>query len=128
MLLVHLATGETKRFDLRDVCDVRAWLDKARSLEFQQTIRAMTVLLNGVSYSFARPDGFKGDVFSFAEWLEPDARRKFKGGERLTCQAGDVRVVLMAHDAQSAARVSISRTGRQCYNPLEAGQEAERET
>lgn len=127
MLLVHLANGHTEHFDLRSEDGARRWKEFARLAHSQVSIRGLTVLINGVSYSLTRPVGFD-EVFCFAEWLEPNSSRKFKGGERVVCQAGDNRIVLMAHDAQSAVRVSVSKVGRQCYNPIVELKEAAGET
>jgi hypothetical protein len=127
VLLVHLANGNTEHFDLRSEEGVRKWTEFATMAKFQAQIRGLTVLINGVSYSLARPVGFD-EVFCFAEWLEPNSGKKFKGGERVTCQAGENRIVLMAHEAQSAVRVSVSKVGRQCYNPIVNLKEAADET
>jgi len=118
VLCVHLASGRTLRFDLADEGQTREWRDRAGDRSFQSEVRGLTIRHNGVQYSLPRPDGF-GRVFMFAERLEPDEGQKFKGGERLVLQAGDVRLVVMAHEAQRASRVSLTKTGTVVYNPLE---------
>lgn len=118
MLRVHLASGETLRFDLSDEDQAREWRDRAGDRAFQLDVRGLTVQHNGVQYSLTRPEGF-GRVFLYAERLAPDEAQKFKGGERLVLQAGDVRLTMMVHEAQRAARVSLTKTGAVVYNPLE---------
>jgi hypothetical protein len=94
------------------------WLGMVRDRTFQDQIRALTIQHNGVQYSLPTPPGF-GRVFLFAEQLKPNGAQRFKGGERIVCQADDVRVTLMVHEAQRAARMSLSKIGTQCYNPIE---------
>jgi hypothetical protein len=117
VLCVHLKDGRTLQFDLQDEAQARSWLDLARRDDFQNTIRGATLHSNGVQYSIPRPVGFRR-IWLFAEYLESDASHRFKGGERLTVQLDGVRVTAMAHNEQRAVRVSLSRTGTQCYNPL----------
>lgn len=118
MLQVHLSDGRTLRFDLQDEQQAAAWLEQSRSGAFQASVRGLTIQHNGVQYSLPRPTGFKR-LWLFAESLDPDTDQRFKGGERIVIQADDMRVVLMAHDAQRAARVSLSKPGTQCYNPTD---------
>lgn len=118
MLRVHLADGRTLHFDLKDERQAAEWLERVKDHAFQASLRGVTVQHNGAQYSVARPSGF-GRVWMFAEALPPDPASKFKGGERATVQADEVRAVVMVHDAQRAARVSLSKTGQQCYNPVE---------
>lgn len=118
MLRVHLADGRTLRFDLGDERQAAEWLERARDHAFQASVRGITVQHNGVQYSMSRPAGFRR-VWLFAESMPPDSEQKFKGGERIVGQADSVRAVVMVHDAQRAARVSLSKPGTQCYNPLE---------
>lgn len=114
---VHLSSGKTLSFDLSDPNKANEWLDLVRKPEFQASIRGMTVQHNGGVYSLSRPDSFR-HLWLFAEHLEPDLSTKFKGGNRLVCQADDVRITMMVHEASRAVRVSLSKTGRQCYNPI----------
>jgi hypothetical protein len=117
VLCVHLAGGQTLKFDLQNEAQARSWLDYAKSTDFQSTIRGMTLHCNGVQYSIPRPVGFRR-IWLYAEYLQPDGDRGFKGGERLVVQFDDVRATAMAHSGQRAVRVGLSRTGTQCYNPL----------
>jgi len=115
VLKVNLDSGETLRFDLDDEEGAREWISRARDLKFQTRITGLTLAQNGVSYSLPKPDGFDG-VFLFAESIIPDGR--IKGAERIICHAGNVGVVLTAHNGQKAARVNVTRQGKQRYNPV----------
>lgn len=117
MLKIHLSDGRTLSFDLSDPDKAKEWLSLVRKLGFQDSIRGMTVQHNGGSYSLTRPDSFH-HLWLFAEHLEPEQSKKFKGGKRLICQADDVRVSMMIHEASRAVRVSLSKTGTQRYNPI----------
>ena len=118
MLRVHLTDGRTLCFDIEDPRQAAEWLERAQDLGFQDTIRGLTVQHNGVQYSMPRPAGF-ARVWLFAEAMPPDPELKFKGGERIIGQADNVRAILMVHEAQRAARISLSKPGWQCYNPIE---------
>lgn len=117
MLRVHLADGTTLRFELSDESQAAEWIGLAGDWGFQSKIRALTIQHNGVQYSLPSPPGFER-VFMYAEQLEPNGQQRFKGGERIVCQADNVRAILMVHDAQRASRLSLSKTGIQCYNPM----------
>jgi len=71
----------------------------------------------GVQYSLSRPDGY-GDVFYVADHVESEEGSKVRGGERITCFAGETRVAMMVHKGQPSVRVTLLRTGKQRYNPL----------
>lgn len=117
MLRVHLSDGKTLSFDLSDSDKAREWLDLVRKTDFQESIRGMTIQHNGGSYSLSRPESFR-HLWLFAEQLEPELSSKFKGGNRLVCQADDVRIAVMVHESQRAIRVGLTKTGAQCYNPI----------
>ena len=70
----------------------------------------------GVQYSLSRPDGFD-PVFYVVEHIEPEEGAKIRGGERITCFAGDSRIAMMVHKGQPSTRVTLLKTGRQSYNP-----------
>jgi len=72
----------------------------------------------GVQFSLSRPIGMDG-VFYLVENIEPDKKTKTKGGEKVTCFAGENRLTLMVHRCQSAAKISLSKTGKQRFNPNE---------
>lgn len=118
MLRAHLADGRTLRFDLASPSAAAKWLELVKDHRFQQQLRGLTVQHNGVQYSLPRPQGFRR-VWLQAELLQPDPEHGVKGGERMIAQVDKVRVVVMAHSSQRAARVSLSNPGTQCYNPLE---------
>jgi hypothetical protein len=116
MILVHLADGRTERYDLRDDRYAAAWMERIQESSFQDSIRAISVQQNGVMYAVARPVEFDRIHF-FAESLPPNESQKFKGGERVYCHADEVRVSVMVHPGQRAARLCLSKPGRQCYIP-----------
>jgi hypothetical protein len=116
MLQVHLADGRTLKFDLQDEAQAREWLRQSSDFSFQAEVTGLTLRKNGFQYSVPRPQGF-GRIWYFAEFLENDPTRRFKGGERVSVQIDDVRLVTMSHNEQRAVRVSLSKTGHQCYNP-----------
>lgn len=118
MLSVHLSDGQTLSFDLKNDDQARLWLEKICSREFQSKIRAISIQKNKVQYSLPIPVDFER-IFVFAENLLPDKDKKFKGGERIVCQADDIRLSMMVHSSQRASRVTLSKTGIQCYNPIE---------
>jgi len=70
----------------------------------------------GVQYSLSRPAEFER-VFYVAERIEPDEDARLRGGERIICFADGVKVSMMVHACQSAARISLTKTGKQRYNP-----------
>lgn len=70
----------------------------------------------GVQYSLSKPIDFDR-VFYYAEHISPDVEAKIRGGERITCFADGVKVSMMVHACQSAARISLTKTGKQRYNP-----------
>lgn len=118
MLRAHLADGKTLSFDLADPRGAAEWLKLANDHRFQDQLRGLTVQHNGVQYSLPRPQGFRR-VWMYAELLVPRLDQGFKGGERLVGQVDNVRATVMVHSSQRAARVSLSKPGTQCYNPLE---------
>lgn len=135
MLKIHTSDGRTIPIDLADEEQARFWLERLSKSSFQSQIKAVSLVERhtvgrckecghpsdrsvGVQYSIPRPDGF-GDIFFNAENVEPNG--KIKGGERIILFAGDIRLVLMAHRSQPATRVTITRIGKQRYNPLKGG-------
>lgn len=116
MLKIHTNDGLTACVDLEDEEQAREWIERLKDPRLQSKITGVTVAHRGVQYSLPRPLGFDHVVFQ-PEIILPDDQKKIKGGERVVCQAGDVRVELMVHKAQRAARVSLKRTGKQRFNP-----------
>ena len=117
MLKVHLVTGKTLRFDLKDEEDARRWADSARDSTFQQQITGLTLTQNGVQYSLPRPRRLD-PIFLFADNVAPDSAARAKGAERIICHAGETTITLTVHDQQRAARVAVTSQGVQRYNPL----------
>lgn len=70
----------------------------------------------GTQYSLSRPEGSEA-VFYLLENVKPDLDAKLRGGERLTCFSDGVKLSMMVHVCQSAARITLSKTGKQRYNP-----------
>lgn len=119
MLRVNLSDGSTLSFDLATT-EGRDTLDEAMSRRgFQASVRALTVAHNGSEYSFGRPSGFKDQPVFHVERVDPAG--KAKGGVRISCFVGDVRVTIMAHGDQSAVRFAVARVGKQCYSPIVGG-------
>lgn len=116
MLKVNLTDGRTLRYDLSNPKDATAWAELARNHAFQNQITGLTVACNGVSYSLPRPRDFKDTMFLFAEYVPENLEQRIKGGERLLCYAGDVQVALLAHAAQRAVRVDVTRVGKMRYS------------
>ena len=106
----------TSRIDLSDEANAKEWLRKLKDPEFQATISGFTVTENGVQYSLPKPYGFDR-VSYLPELIEPDPTKKIKGGERVTCFAGDVRATIMVHRESRAARISLRRLGKQRFDP-----------
>lgn len=132
MIKVHTKSGQTLRLDLRDESQAREWVERLARSDFQRDVSGVTIVSHhdaaarcsecgargagslGVQYSLARPDSF--DQVSFhVEGVEQSGR--VRGGERLIVFADDIRVTAMAHAAQPAVRVSVSKMGRRRYNP-----------
>ena len=147
MFKVHTKDGLTQRFDLSDEGDIKDLSDLVSDPQFQKTITGVSVVQNclghfkcpvckkatelvcsvcgqpsqsitcntGIQYSLSKPIGFD-KAFYNVEKIEPNG--KIKGGERVTVFVGDLRVTLMVHASQLAAKISLARMGKQRYNPL----------
>jgi hypothetical protein len=72
----------------------------------------------GVQYSLSKPDGYQGPVYYTVEEVASDPAAHVRGGERVTCFAGDSRIQMMVHRGQPSVRITLVKTGRQRYNPL----------
>jgi len=116
LLKIHLSNGKTLSFNLCEQANAKELMELFKAKDFQESIRGMTVLHKGVSYSLVRPTGFS-DVFFLAEDVAADPESKIKGGERITCFVDNLRLGLMVHQAQRSVRVSVAKVGRQRYNP-----------
>lgn len=125
MLKVHLQDGSTLTFDLTNPRQAQEWTKAFSSHSFQRSISGMTVLKDGEQYSLSRPAGFT-KLFLSAEMLSEEAERRFKGGERIVCQADGVRLSAMIHHGQRAVRLTLVKTGELAYNPLMDGERCPR--
>lgn len=139
MLKIHTSDGQTIQVDLTDESQAREWLPRLSRADFQSTIKGVSLVERhfvrgkctacgastgrdmGVQYSVSRPDDFR-NVFFHVEAVEQNGR--VKGGERVTVFVDDVRLVMMAHASQPAARVTITHTGKMKFNPQSRRQEA----
>lgn len=117
MLKIHLSNGKTLSFDFLEQANARELMELLKRKEFQESIRGMTVLHKGVSYSLVRPIGFS-QVFFLAEEVAQDPDSKIKGGERITCFADNLRLGVMVHRAQRSVRVAATKVGKQRFNPF----------
>lgn len=132
MLKIHTSDGQTIQVDLTDEVQAREWLPRLARADFQSTIKGVSLVERhhvrgkctacgamsgrdmGVQYSVSRPDDFRS-IFFHVEAVESNGR--VKGGERVTVFVDDVRLVMMAHASQPAARVTIAHTGKMKFNP-----------
>lgn len=111
MLKVHVRDGRTLAVDLDDEDQAHEWLSKFNDPVFQASITGLTVIQRGVQYSLPRPEGFRQVTLS-AEPVNAG-----KGGERVLLFADDVRIAMVCHHGQRAARVSLTRPGKRKFNP-----------
>ena len=119
MLIVHLNDGKTIKVNGEDPSELAEWLDMASCASFQEKITGITVNNQGVSYSVPKPKDFR-QVFMMAEGIAPNPDKRLKGAERIICNADSTSVVLTVYNSQRAARVDITKPGRQLFNPLQA--------
>lgn len=116
MLKIHLSDGKTLSFDLLEKANAQELMGLLKEKDFQDSIRGMTILHKGVSYSLVKPNGFS-QVFFLAEEVAQDSDSRIKGGERITCFADNLRLGVMVHRAQRSVRVAATKVGKQRYNP-----------
>lgn len=146
MIKINTKDGKTTRIDLRDEEQAKHLLTSLKRAEFQRAITGVSVVQDavarircphcecaselacgrcgretgeahartGVQYSITRPDAME-PVFFQVEQVEDGNGR---GGERVTCFAGETRIAMMVHRGQPSSRISISSPGRQRYNPI----------
>lgn len=133
MVKIHTADGHTHPLDLANPEQAQTWLQRLSRTDFQSTIHGVSLVERhlvraeceacgattqrsvGVQYSVTRPEELDSPFFHMEH--VPSLGR-IKGGERVTVFAGDIRLVVMAHQSQPAARISITRVGRQKFNPM----------
>lgn len=127
MISLHLKDGQTIPIDLDD--GASEYLTKLSRSDFQEQLTAVTIQLkfatkNGevaTQFSVVRPKGFEEQSWFQVEKVAEQGR--VRGGERLDLFIGEIRVSLMAHGSQPAARISITKLGRRKFNPAESGSE-----
>ena len=132
MLRVHTKDGQTRSFDLSDPEAAREWLRLTSDDSYQGQVTGLTlasshcargvcsacgsknVLPLTIQYSTARPQDFRR-ISLVAE----DVPRApgVNGGERVIVFADDVRLTLMAHSANPAVRIVLSKVGHRKFDP-----------
>lgn len=58
-----------------------------------------------------------GPALFLVERVESDTVSGIRGGERVTCFAGDARIQMMVHAGQPSMRMTVERVGRQVHSP-----------
>lgn len=111
MLKVHTSDGLTAEVNMEDPREAKVWLERFHDPAFQATITGLTVVQKGVQYSLPRPDGFR-EVALTAQHVDAG-----KGGERIIATVGDMKVKLMVHNGQRAARVTVVPRWRRVFDP-----------
>lgn len=106
MLKVNLCDGKTLQFDLADDAQARAWGLLAEAPHFQQSITALTLSSNGVTYSLPRPR-VESTVELDADVVPANPEKKIKGGQRIRCTAGPIELTIMVHSGQRAVRIDL---------------------
>ena len=111
MLKVHLSDGETVEVDLHDDAQFKLWMMRFGSPTFQERITGLTIVQKGVQYSLPKPTDFR-DVALTAEPVQVG-----KGGEKIVCVTDNVKIHLMVHSGQRAARVAVNQRWRKVFSP-----------
>jgi hypothetical protein len=111
VLKVHTRDGLTSEVNLEDPAQLKVWAARFHNRAFQATITGLTIIQKGAQYSLPRPDGF-GDVTLAAEPVEAG-----NGGERIILTLGDLKISLMVHNGQRAARVTVGRRWHRVFDP-----------
>jgi hypothetical protein len=127
VISLHLEDGQTISFDLLND-GAREWLEKLARPEFQAKLTAVTINMKhpskggegGVQYSVAKPKGFDDAQWFHVERVEPSG--KIRGGEKIDLFIGGLKITLMCHASQPAARISIAKIGRRKFNPSKIGE------
>jgi len=109
----------TTQFDLSDEEQARRWLAESKTPDFLSAVTALTIAHHReFVFSLAKPRGFR-DLSMSAAAIPPEGKNK--GGERLTCFADEVQLVLLVHrelqGEQQAVRLSLSKPGRRRFDP-----------
>lgn len=116
MLKIHTADGKTHRIDLADEQAAQEWMGRLLNPAFQADISAVSISQKGAQYTLGRPRDFQEQSIHFdVSRIIPEG--KWAGGEEVVGFFGDVRVSMLVHNSQRAARISVTRTGRRVHNP-----------
>lgn len=118
MVIANTAAGCTHRFDLAD--DAQA--DALASLLRTGGVTALAILHRGSQTVLPLPKRFGRQRLVFGAEVLRNGTRAPDGqpaaiGERIWCQAGDVRVSLVSTLTGALVRCDVVRTGRQQFNP-----------
>lgn len=132
MLRIHTKDGRTTTLDLSDPDQAREWVRMHSDANVQSQISGLTLasthsvrtkceacgardaLPFGIQYSITRPSDFRR-VELVAE--DVPVSQGVRGGERAIVFADDVRLSLMAHAANPALRIVLSKTGHRKFDP-----------
>jgi hypothetical protein len=111
MLKVHMSDGLTADVNLDDEAQFKEWANKFADPIFQASVTGLTITQKGVQYSLPKPQGFQEATLT----AEPVSIGK--GGERIVCLSDNMKIQLMVHSGQRAARVAIKHRWKQVFNP-----------
>jgi hypothetical protein len=133
MFKIHTNDGITTPIDLSTSEQREYWKRMFSNSEYQAKITGITIVKRcggkskceacgdkgktcntGVQYSLSRPSKLQKVVYEL-EIVESDGN--IKGGEKIICQAGEIRIIMMSHANQPACRVTVDKIGKQRYNP-----------
>src|SRR5262245_49335516 len=115
MISLQLKNGQTISIDLDGASEQ---LDQLSRSDFQAQLTAVTIHLSyqvrkqesTAQFTLVRPKGFEEEVWFSVERVAE--RGKVRGGERLELTIGDIKIGLMAHAQQPAARITVVKNGR----------------
>ena len=122
MLVVNLSSGKTRRYDLLNPEDASRWSKDAGAESFQQTIKAVSILLRGEQRVIKAPIGAGRCRFGAELFVETRAGKKLQGkptGIVATLQAGEIRLTVLAYfnDRPKITTVSLAKIGTQRFVP-----------
>ena len=108
MLKVNLTDGRTLRYDLTKADDVAAWTVISNDFVFQSKITGISLLHKGVVYALPRPKNQPTALATADLYCLDDS---VKGYERCIWQVGPIKIILIVHASQKAARVDVIGLG-----------------
>lgn len=145
MLKIHTKTGDTLRLDLNDENQASSILNLLQNKNFQDEITAVSILKVcdgrqrcsvcgrpiratcdrcgiesnhlkcGTSFQLSLPKPVNHKkTFYYFEKVELENN---KGGERIICFSDEIKISLMVHSGQPAAKIGIVKLGTQKFNP-----------